>query len=175
MFISIYSPRYSKPIALFDLKKKRFITNPLGLGVLGTLAADLSHHECHGYKASVANLDKLPRNSRGAIITKEFPLKLSLEELQTVLADALKLRPKGLPAGLAKGESAKALRGGLTPENRYQRPKVITDQMLTSAAELRSEGHTWRIVANSLGVGMSAIKWSYQKMLLRGATAATAA
>jgi hypothetical protein len=71
--------------------------------------------------------------------------------------------------------AAKALRGGLTPENRYQRPKIVTDQMLTSAAELRSEGHTWQIVANSLGVGLSAIKWSYQKMLLQGATAATAA
>jgi hypothetical protein len=174
MFISIYSSRHSQPIALFDLKKKRFITNQLGLGVIAPLATDLAHHECHGYKASVANLDKLPRNSRGAILAKEFPLKLSLEELQTVLPDALKPRPERQVADAVTGEPAKALRGGLTPENRYRRPKVITDQMLTSAAELRSEGHTWRIVANALGVGMSAIKWAYQKMLLRGTTATTA-
>lgn len=174
MFISIYSPRHFQPIALFDLKKKRFIANPLGLGVSATLVSDLAHHECHGYKASASNLDKLPRNSRGAIPTKEFPLKLSLEELQTVLTDALKPRPERLTASLIKGEPAKALRGGLTPENRYQRAKVITDQMLASAAELRSEGHAWRIVANALGVGMSAIKWAYQKMLLRGAAHATA-
>jgi hypothetical protein len=174
MFISIYSPRDSQPIALFDLKKKRFITNHLGLGVIAPLATDLAHHECHGYKASVSNLDKLPRNSRGAILTKEFPLKLSLEELQAVLTDALKPRHERLPATPVAGEPAKALRGGLTPVNRYQRAKLISDQMLISAAELRSEGHTWRIVANALGVGMSAIKWAYQKMLLRGATYAIA-
>ena len=172
MFIFILNANHSQPIATFDLKKKRFIDNRLHIGVLGTLAADLAYHGCYGYKSSYTSLDKLPRTSRGLIDPKAVPVRLSLDQLQVILPEALKPRPR-LKAGAS--EAPKALRGGLTPENRYQRPKVITDPMLASATELRAEGHTWKIVAVALGVGTSAIKWSHQKMLSQGATGAAVA
>jgi hypothetical protein len=159
MFILIFNSKHTTPIAVFDLKKKHFIHNPFVLGALGALVEDLAFHGCHGYKANLVNLDKLPRNRQGFILDKAIPKRLTLEELQAALTEALKPRP-----GVVRSEPLKGLRGGLTPENRYQRPKIITDQMLISAAELRGEGHTWRVVANALGVGMSAIKWACQKM-----------
>lgn len=165
MFISIFNANHTTPIAVFDLKKKHFIDNPFGLGALGTLVEDLAFHGCHGYKAIVANLDKLPRNRQGVILEKAYPSRLSLEDLQAALTDALTPRPSAV-----KSEPAKGLRGGLTPENRYQRPKVITDHMLVTATELRDGGFTWKTVANALGVGRSAIKWAYQKMLSKGTT-----
>ena len=165
MFISIFNVNHTTPIAVFDTKKKHFIDNPFGLGALGTLVEDLAFHGCHGYKAIVANLDKLPRNRQGVILQKAIPSRLSLEDLQAALTDALMQGPS-----VVKSEPAKGFRGGLTPENRYQRPKVITDQMLVAATELRDDGFTWKTVANALGVGRSAIKWAYQKMLSRVAT-----
>lgn len=171
MFVFIYTANHSQPIALFDLKRKRFIDNRLHLGVRGALAADLAHHGCYGYKSSYASLGKLPRTSRGLIDPKAVPVRLSLEQLQVILPEALKVRPRLEAAPI---EPPKALRGGLTADNRYQRPKVITDPMLVSATELRAEGHTWKIVAAALGVGTSAIKWSHQKMLSQGANGAAA-
>lgn len=168
MFISVYTASHSQPVALFDLKRKRFIDNRLRLGVQDTLADDLAYHGCYGYKSAYASLDKLPRSNRGLIDPKAVPERLSLEQLQAIVPEALKPRPRIESAPV----EAKALRGGLTPENRYQRPKLITDPMLASATALRAEGHTWRIVANALGVGMSAIKWSHQKMLSQEATGA---
>ena len=158
MFISIYTPNRVTPSAVFDLKKKRFISNPLGLGFSGSLSADLAHHECHGYKASVSSLEKLPRNTRGSIEAKQIPVRLALESLQATLATALK------PRGRKAGNPALPLRGGLTTDNRHQRPKVITEGLLKSAFDLRAEGHPWRVVATALGVGMAALKTAHQRM-----------
>lgn len=158
MYLIIYTPNRVTPSAVFDLKKKRFIANSLGLGASGCLYADLAHFECHGYKASVSNLDKLPRTTRGFIETKEIPVRLPLDALQATLAEALK------PRISKSGNTAKPLRGGLTPTNRFQKLKVITDLMVSRATELRTEGFTWRTVAGSLGVGLSALKTAYRRM-----------
>jgi hypothetical protein len=160
MYIVIYSPHIltcSEPVAIFDLTKKRFTLNLLGLGVGGNLSTDLAHHVCHGYKASVSNLAKLPRNTRGTIEAKAIPTRLPTESLQAALAAALK------PRGRKAGEPAKPLRGGLTAENRHQRPKVVTDGVLQRASVLRAEGHTWKTVAASLGVGFEALKKATQR------------
>lgn len=158
MFAIIYSPKLTTPSAAFDLKKKRFISNLLGLGSSGSLYADLAHFECHGYKAAVANLDKLPRNTRGNIEAKAVLTRLSIEALQALLAKALKSR-----AQKAQG-AALPLRGGLTPANRHLRSRIVTDDMVSKATQLRAEGHPWRIIASSFGIGISAIKWAHRQL-----------
>lgn len=155
MYISIYNSHHSLPVAVFDLKKRRFISNRLGLGLGGALSADLAYHECHGYKSPLVDLSKLPRNTRGCIDAKWVPKRMDTEKLQSVL-----------PAAVVKGEkqTATGLKGGLTPENRFQKAKIITEQHLKRASELRAEGHPWRIVADALDVSISAIKTAHQRM-----------
>lgn len=158
MYISIYNSCHSIPVAIFDLKKKRFISNHLGLGCGGSLSADLAQHGCHGYKSSMIDLNKLPRNTRGAIEASFIPTRIPLEELQVSLLAAMSR------GGQQQGDRVKPLRGGLTPENRFQRIKVITDQLVKCATDLRAEGHTWRVIAASLGVGIAALKTAHQRL-----------
>ena len=56
---------------------------------------------------------------------------------------------------------ASRLRGGLTEENRFVKEKVITPAMLKRGAKLKAEGHSWKIVAESLGVNYSALKTAF--------------
>lgn len=159
-FIVIYTPQYlgnAEPVAVFDLKKMVFKPNLLGLGVGGTLHADIGYHECYGYVSPVADLAKLPRNPRGDIEAKARPVRLTTEELQAALAAAL------TPRGRKAGEPPRPLRGGLTAGNRHQRPKLISDRMLQRAAELRAEGTPWRIVANAVGVNFEALKTAFRR------------
>ena len=159
MFILIYNSHNSSPVAVFDLKKKRFLSNHLGLGLGGSLSSDLAYHECHGYKASVSNLAQLPRTARGGIEAGSVPLRLPLDSLQAVLTKAL--TSKGRPPG----DLLRPLRGGLTAENRYQKDKIITDTVIASAISLRTDGHTWATTANALGVQVAALKTAHRRSL----------
>lgn len=147
MFIQIYNHARTTPVAVFNTTSKGFTFNHLGLGLGGCLSADLSYHDCYGYKSKLPDLAKLPRNSRGAIEAKYAPKRLSLEALQEALTAALKPRISTRPH-----------RGGLTPENRYRHPQVITSEMLGKATQLRTEGFTWQVVAAALGVGIAGLK-----------------
>ena len=152
MFFIVYIPNNPAPVAVFDIKAKRFKANRLGLGLGGNLPIDIAHHEAYGYRASVADLTKLPRNTRGNVEAKAFPVRLDTESLQAAFVAALKPRRR------KAGEPARALRGGLTEANRHQRAKLVTDDMLERTSVLRADGLAWKAIAASLGVNFESLK-----------------
>jgi hypothetical protein len=154
MFIQIYNHARTTPVAVFNTTSKKFTLNPLGLGLGGYLSADLSHHDCYGYKSKLPDLAKLPRNSRGAIEAKFIPTRLSLEALQEALTAALKPRTKRPHPAC----------GLFTAETRYQRPKKVSEAAVLEATKLRAEGFTWKVVADALGVGLESIKTAHKRM-----------
>ena len=158
MFLLVYIPNNPVPVAVFDIKAKRFKSNILGLGLGGNLSIDLAHHEAYGYRASVADLAKLPRNTRGNNVeAKAIPLRLDTEALQAAFTAALK------PTSRKPGEPARALRGGLTEANRHQRAKLVTDAMLERASALRADGLAWKSVAASLGIHFETLKTAQKR------------
>lgn len=138
----------AEPVAIYDTAERRWIKNPFRLGERNPILSDLSYYcgDVHGYLFKVSKMESIrfDRNREGEIILDQRPPKLSQDEIVKLLnAKAKKLVVSQQRQNLSKG--------GLTDANRYK-PKIIyTDDVLSQAVSMKSEGLTWDVIAKALG------------------------
>lgn len=163
IYLSLFSATkpYLGQIGIYDINKKRWVSNPFMLTMDNDLLHDLKawgFGECYFYLSRFKDLSdaKLDRNRDGEIKVSDRPRKLPLVE-------GIGLATKTYNSSRAQLANLKP--SALTDENRYiRRVSIFTDSVLSQAAAFRGNGMSLSGIAARLGVNYESLRKTMRNM-----------
>lgn len=150
-FTAIYA---SNVVAVYDTERKVWLSSSLPLSA-DIIEADMSYFELTAYTSHFPDLwtAKFDRNREGEIVFAQLPKKLTVDEVAALM------KPK------KRKQVARQLSNlqQLKPEDRFQKKKLATDDVLDRVVQLRADGHSWASVGKVLGINSTTLKVAYHK------------
>lgn len=158
MYLTIFHPLPSGPraIAVYDLTKRRFLRNSLV-----TCPADIEHFDLYGYRSAHPDLlnAKLPRNRSGELLASARPVRLCGAEV----VDHLWPKPKADGRGKAEASKANLRDPSRLSEVRFQKPRMVTDEVIARAADMKAKGIPWARIGEALGMNPTSIRLAIRR------------